>query len=123
MHIWNSRIANNSQNGVRIVNLRSLVEINQTVISHNRRHGLDIDSGAGLFTLNLTLKFAFFSVLHFQVHFGHIIQYLIPMVKMAFIYSTMVENVEYSIRIFPSIINMVYPYDWILVRQDFVSHY
>ena len=47
IHIWNSRIANNSLNGVRVVNLRSLVEINQTIISHNQRHGLDIDSGAG----------------------------------------------------------------------------
>ena len=47
VHIWNSRIVNNSLNGVRIVNLRSLVEINQTMINHNQRHGLDIDSGAG----------------------------------------------------------------------------
>ncbi|UJR14923.1 hypothetical protein I4U23_001905 [Adineta vaga] len=47
MHIWNSRIVNNSLNGVRIVNLRSLIEINQTIINHNQRHGLDIDSGAG----------------------------------------------------------------------------
>jgi hypothetical protein len=49
VHIWNSRIVNNSLNGVRIVNLRSLIEINQTIINHNQRHGLDIDSGAGLF--------------------------------------------------------------------------
>ncbi|CAF4755480.1 unnamed protein product, partial [Rotaria magnacalcarata] len=34
-------------NGVRAVNIRSLVEINQTSINHNQRHGLDIDSGAG----------------------------------------------------------------------------
>ncbi|CAF0964952.1 unnamed protein product [Adineta ricciae] len=47
MHIWNSRIVNNSLNGVRVVNLRSLIEINQTIINHNQRHGLDIDSGAG----------------------------------------------------------------------------
>jgi len=47
VHIWNSRIVNNSLNGVRVVNLRSLVEINQTVVSHNQKHGLDIDSGAG----------------------------------------------------------------------------
>jgi hypothetical protein len=47
VHLWNSRIVNNSLNGVRVVNLRSLVEINQTIINHNQRHGLDIDSGAG----------------------------------------------------------------------------
>ncbi|CAF2579834.1 unnamed protein product [Rotaria sp. Silwood2] len=47
VHIWNSRIVNNSLNGVRIVNLRSLIEINETLIKHNNRHGLDIDSGAG----------------------------------------------------------------------------
>ena len=47
VHLWNSRIVNNSLNGVRIVNLRSLVEFNQTVVNHNQRHGLDIDSGAG----------------------------------------------------------------------------
>ncbi|CAM4799581.1 unnamed protein product [Rotaria magnacalcarata] len=47
VHIWNSRIVNNSLNGVRAVNIRSLVEINQTSINHNQRHGLDIDSGAG----------------------------------------------------------------------------
>ncbi|CAF4636036.1 unnamed protein product, partial [Rotaria magnacalcarata] len=46
VHIWNSRIVNNSLNGVRAVNIRSLVEINQTSINHNQRHGLDIDSGA-----------------------------------------------------------------------------
>jgi hypothetical protein len=40
---------NNSLNGVRVVNLRSLIEINQTIINNNQRHGLDIDSGAGLF--------------------------------------------------------------------------
>jgi hypothetical protein len=53
VHIWNSRIVNNSLNGVRVVNLRSLIEINQTIINYNQRHGLDIDSGAGLFNLVL----------------------------------------------------------------------
>ena len=47
VHIWNSRIANNSLNGIRVTNLRSLIEINQTTIISNHRHGLHIDSGAG----------------------------------------------------------------------------
>jgi hypothetical protein len=47
IHLWQSHIVNNSLNGIRLINLRSLIEINQTTISHNRRHGLDIDSGAG----------------------------------------------------------------------------
>ncbi|CAF1226683.1 unnamed protein product, partial [Didymodactylos carnosus] len=47
LHLWNTRIMNNSNNGVRVVNLRSLVELNQTLISGNNRHGLEIDSGAG----------------------------------------------------------------------------
>jgi len=59
VHIWNSRIVNNSLNGVRVVNLRSLIEINQTIINHNQRHGLDIDSGAGLLFLYVTLILVF----------------------------------------------------------------
>ncbi|CAF0748650.1 unnamed protein product, partial [Didymodactylos carnosus] len=47
LHLWNTCVMNNSNNGVRLVNLRSLVELNQTSISENNRHGLEIDSGAG----------------------------------------------------------------------------
>jgi hypothetical protein len=47
IHVWNSRIFNNSLNGIRVINMRSLVEINESTIHHNQRHGLDIDSGAG----------------------------------------------------------------------------
>jgi hypothetical protein len=96
VHIWNSRIVNNSLNGVRVVNLRSLVEINQTIISHNQRHGLDIDSGAGLFTLNFNL---ILKILLLQVLCGPIMPNLITMVKMVFISFMMVVNVGYFIRI------------------------
>lgn len=45
-------------NGIRVVNLRSLIEINQTTINSNHRHGLKIDSGAGsLWTYHSVLNF------------------------------------------------------------------
>jgi len=114
VHIWNSRIVNNSLNGVRVVNLRSLIEINQTIIAHNQRHGLDVDSGAGLFTLNFNLILRILLLL--QVLYGLIMPTLITMVKMVFISYMMVENVEYFIRIYHLIINMVYLYDLILYQ-------
>ena len=74
VHLWNSRIVNNSLNGVRVVNVRSLVEINQTIINHNQRHGLDIDSGAGALIVffwfdHVTVVCRYFVDLSFEIQF------------------------------------------------------